>query len=98
MFSTTRLFSCSRPATKFFTPTNTTRTFSAFTTLRMPESLTQQEVDKKIDPSVSKQYDDSVSSREKFDDMYSIVDGLKIGMMGTLRNGIGVGRSHKLAA
>ncbi|KAK5135181.1 hypothetical protein LTR08_005568 [Meristemomyces frigidus] len=55
----------------------------------MPEGLTKQEVDKGIDPSVSKQYDDSVSSEEKFEDMYKIVDGLKIGMMGTLRNGIG---------
>ena len=91
MFSATRLFSCSKPATKVFTTAKTYRSFSTFTTLKMPESLTKQEVDKHVDPSVSKQYDDSVSSEEKFEDMYKIADGLKIGMMGTLRNGIGVG-------
>ena len=91
MFSTTRLFTCSKPAIKAFTTARTYRTFSTFTTLKMPEALTKQEVDKQIDPSVSKQYDDSVSSEEKFEDMYKIADGLKIGMMGTLRSGIGVG-------
>ena len=93
MFSTTRFFSCSKPATRVFTITKPYRTFSTFTSLNMPEALTQQEVDKHTDPSVSKQYDDSVSSEEKFEDFYKIVDGLKIGMMGTLRNGIGVGSS-----
>lgn len=57
----------------------------------MPETLTKQEVEKGQDPSVTKQYDDSVSLDEKFEDMYKIADGLKIGMMGSLRNGIGVG-------
>lgn len=57
----------------------------------MPESLTKQEVEKGIDPSVSKQYDDSVSLDQKFEDMYAIADKLKVGMMGSLRNGIGVG-------
>ncbi|KAK5126423.1 hypothetical protein LTR85_010659 [Meristemomyces frigidus] len=55
----------------------------------MPEALTKQEVEKGQDPSVVKQYDDSVSTDEKFEDMYAIADKLKIGMMGSLRNGIG---------
>ncbi|KAK6397561.1 hypothetical protein LTR65_006538 [Meristemomyces frigidus] len=55
----------------------------------MPETLTKQEVEKGQDPSVTKQYDDSVSLDEKFEDMYAIADKLKIGMMGSLRNGIG---------
>jgi len=56
----------------------------------MPEQLTKQEVEKGQDPSVSKQWDDSTPTEQKFEDFYKIADGLKVGMMGTLRNGIGV--------
>ncbi|KAK4549028.1 hypothetical protein LTR36_007484 [Oleoguttula mirabilis] len=37
----------------------------------MPETLTKQEVEKGQDPSVTKQYDDSVSLDEKFEDIKS---------------------------
>jgi hypothetical protein len=56
----------------------------------MPEKLTQQEVDNKVDPSVSKQYDSEVSREESLKDFYAIADGLKIAMLGTFRPGIGV--------
>ncbi|EMD00080.1 hypothetical protein BAUCODRAFT_145392 [Baudoinia panamericana UAMH 10762] len=55
----------------------------------MPEGLTKQEVDKGIDPSVNKQYDDQTPTEQKFEDMYAIADKLKIGMLGSYRNGIG---------
>jgi len=64
----------------------------------MPESLQKQEVEKGIDPTVNKQFDDKTSTDQKFEDFYAIADKLKIGLMGTLRNEIGpVARSMAVA-
>nr|OQO29923.1 hypothetical protein B0A51_02919 [Rachicladosporium sp. CCFEE 5018] len=64
----------------------------------MPATLTKQEIDSKTDPSVSKQYDTDVSFEESLKDFYSISDGLKIGILGTLRPGVGpVGRAMAVA-
>ncbi|KAK3677148.1 hypothetical protein LTR78_002686 [Recurvomyces mirabilis] len=64
----------------------------------MPEQLTHEEVQKGQDPSVVKQYDDKTGTEEKFEDLYKIADGQKIGMLGTYRNGIGpVSRSMAVA-
>jgi hypothetical protein len=56
----------------------------------MPEQLKQSEVDSKTDPSVSKQLDTESSLETKTKDLYAIVDGLKIGILGTYRPGVGV--------
>lgn len=56
----------------------------------MPEPLKKSEVEKGQDPTVAKQWDDETPADKKFEDFYKIADGLKIGMMGTLRNGVGV--------
>lgn len=56
----------------------------------MPEQLKAEEVNSKTDPSVSKQYDTESSLETKTKDLYSIVDGLKIGILGTYRPGVGV--------
>ena len=56
----------------------------------MPDSLQKEEVEKGIDPTVNKQFDDQTPTDQKFDDFYAIADKLKIGLMGTLRNDIGV--------
>jgi len=64
----------------------------------MPEQLKREEVDSKTDPSVAKQLDNDVSAETKFGDFYGIVDKLKIGLLGTLREGTGpVHRSMAVA-
>ena len=55
----------------------------------MVKPLTQDEVDSKIDPSVAKQWDESTPKDEQFKDLYKIVDGLKGGLLTTIRPGIG---------
>ena len=56
----------------------------------MPESLKKEEVNSKTDPSVAKQLDTESSLATKTKDLYEIVDGLKIGILGTYRPGVGV--------
>jgi hypothetical protein len=56
----------------------------------MPEQLKQSEVNSQTDPSVSKQLDTEASLETKTKDLYAIVDGLKIGILGTYRPGVGV--------
>ena len=56
----------------------------------MPEPLTKEEIERGVDPSVSKQWDDDLPLDKKIEDFGAIADKLKIGLMGTLRNGIGV--------
>ncbi|KAH7095230.1 hypothetical protein FB567DRAFT_543579 [Paraphoma chrysanthemicola] len=64
----------------------------------MPETLYQSEIDSKTDPSVSKQYDNETSTDQQIQDFYKIVDGLKVGILNTYRNGVGpVGRSMAVA-
>jgi hypothetical protein len=56
----------------------------------MPETLKKEEVTSKTDPSVVKQLDTESSLETKTKDLYDIVDGLKIGILGTYRPGVGV--------
>jgi len=64
----------------------------------MPEQLKTSEVTSKTDPSVSKQFDTESSLETKTKDLYAIVDGLKIGVLGSYRPGVGpVGRSMAIA-
>ncbi len=56
----------------------------------MPEQLTKEEVEKGMDPTVNKQWDDKTPTDQKFEDMYAIADKLKFCMMGTARNNLGV--------
>ena len=58
----------------------------------MPEPLQQSEIEKGQDPSVTKQWDDDVPLDKKMEDFGKIADKLQIGIMGTLRNEIGVRR------
>ncbi|KAI4245256.1 MAG: hypothetical protein L6R40_002613 [Gallowayella cf. fulva] len=55
----------------------------------MVKPLTQDEVDSKIDPSVNKQWDETTPLEEQFKDLYKIVDGLKGGLLTTVRPGVG---------
>ena len=61
----------------------------------MPESLKPEEVNNKNDPSVSKQLDTESSLETKTKDLYAIVDGLKIGILGTYRPGVGVSLNNQ---
>ena len=64
----------------------------------MPESLTQSEVSSKTDPSVAKQYDTETPKAEQISEFYKTVDGLKTGLLTTLRPSIGpVSRSMAVA-
>ncbi|KAF2129984.1 hypothetical protein P153DRAFT_366476 [Dothidotthia symphoricarpi CBS 119687] len=74
------------------------RQFSITTTFRMPDTLTKQEVDSKMDPSVAKQYDNETPKDQQIKDFYELVDGKKICLLNTYRNGVGpVGRSMAIA-
>ena len=65
----------------------------------MPEPLKAEEVNSKTDPTVAKQWDDSTSKEEQIKDFYSIVDGLKIGLLTTFRKSVNgpVARSMAVA-
>jgi hypothetical protein len=97
MFSTRRTLTsfASRFSTiqTFAKPAFTTfpiRSFAASSRTNMPEQLKPEEVNNKTDPSVSKQLDTESSLETKTKDLYAIVDGLKIGILGTYRPGVGV--------
>jgi hypothetical protein len=55
----------------------------------MPSDLKQQDINEHNDPSVMRQWDEADFST-KFEEFYKIVDGLKIGLLGTYRPNIGV--------
>lgn len=64
----------------------------------MPEPLTKEEVNSKTDPSVSKQWDETTPKEEQFKELYKIVDGLKSGLLTTIRPNVGpVSRSMAVA-
>lgn len=64
----------------------------------MPESLKQSDIDSKTDPSVAKQWDDTTPKKEQLQDFYKIADGLKVGLLTTIRPGVGpVARSMAIA-
>jgi len=59
----------------------------------MPEPLTRDEVNSQTDPSIAKQYDNETPKEEQIKDLFNMIDGKKIGMLNTYRNGVGpVGR------
>lgn len=64
----------------------------------MPQPLTRSEIDSETDPTVAKQWDDKSPKEEQIQDFYKIVDGLKAGLLTTIRPGIGpVSRSMAVA-
>ena len=64
----------------------------------MPQPLTADEVNSKTDPSVAKQWDTETPKSQQIDEFYKTVDGMKIGLLTTIRDGIGpVSRSMAVA-
>lgn len=64
----------------------------------MPEALKASEVNSQTDPSVSKQWDDETPKDKQIDEFYKTVDGMKIGLLTTIREGLGpVSRSMAVA-
>ncbi|KAK4987317.1 hypothetical protein LTR66_007636 [Elasticomyces elasticus] len=64
----------------------------------MPEPLTQQDIDTKTDPTVARQWDTETPMEKQWEEFYGIVDKLKIGLLGTYRQGVGpVARSMAVA-
>lgn len=56
----------------------------------MVEKLKAEEVNKHTDPAVAKQYDTETPKTAQWQELYEIVDKLKIGLLGTMRPNIGV--------
>ena len=74
------------------------KAFGTSTILKMPEPLKASEVNSQTDPSVSKQWDDETPKDKQIDDFYKTVDGMKIGLLTTIREGLGpVSRSMAVA-
>ena len=65
------------------------RQFTVTVNSRMPESLKSSEVNSQTDPSVAKQYDNESPKEQQIKDLFNMIDGKKIGMLNTYRNGVG---------
>ncbi|CAF9936253.1 hypothetical protein IMSHALPRED_010521 [Imshaugia aleurites] len=64
----------------------------------MPKPLKAEDIDSKTDPSVSAQWDDKTPKKQQIEEFYKTVDGMKIGLLTTIRSGIGpVARSMAVA-
>lgn len=64
----------------------------------MPEPLKASEVNSQTDPSVAKQWDDQTPKSKQIEEFYKTVDGMKIGLLTTIRSGLGpVSRSMAVA-
>lgn len=64
----------------------------------MPEKLTAEEVNTQTDPTVAKQWDDETPKKQQIEEFYKTVDGMKIGLLTTIRGGLGpVSRSMAVA-
>ncbi|KAF1920298.1 hypothetical protein BDU57DRAFT_534092 [Ampelomyces quisqualis] len=60
----------------------------------MPETLTRDQINSQTDPSVANQYNSETPKEKQMQQFFEMVDGKKIGMLSTYRNGVGaVGRS-----
>ncbi|MCJ1371391.1 hypothetical protein MMC20_002606 [Loxospora ochrophaea] len=55
----------------------------------MPEPLTAAEINSQTDPTVSKQFDHETPLPEQVKEFYKTVDGLKIGLLTTIRPNVG---------
>lgn len=74
------------------------RTFTTTSIFNMPQPLTAEEVNSKTDPSVSKQWDDETPKKQQIEEFYKMVDGMKVGLLTTIRDGVGpVSRSMAIA-
>lgn len=82
----------------FFTTHTPLRPFTTTPIASMPEPLTSSEVNSKTDPSVAKQWDTETPMHQQFEELYGIVDKLKISLLTTQRPGVGpVSRSMAVA-
>lgn len=65
------------------------RQLSVTANFKMPEPLKSGEVHSQTDPSVAKQYDNESPKEQQIKDLFNMIDGKKIGMLNTYRNGVG---------
>ena len=89
---------------QFSTPTTTRtarhirRTLATTPTLNMPQPLKASHVDSKTDPTVANQWHHDTPQKQQIEDVYKPVDGLKIGLLATIRPDVGlVSRSMAVA-
>ena len=74
-----------KPITHF----TTYRTLTTTPAFKMPQPLKAEDINSKTDPSVSTQWDDKTPKKQQTEEFYKTVDGMKIGLLTTLRSGIG---------
>jgi abnormal spindle-like microcephaly-associated protein len=55
----------------------------------MPSDIKQSDIDSKTDPSVARQYDEETPKDQQIKQFFEMVDGKKICMLNTYRNGVG---------
>ena len=72
------------------TARHTRRTLTTTPTFNMPEPLKASHIDSKTDPTVANQWDHETPKKEQIDDFYKTVDGLKIGLLATIRPDVGI--------
>ena len=66
--------------------------------IKMPEPLKAEHIDSKTDPTVANQWDSETPKPQQIEEFYKTVDGMKIGLLTTIRDGIGpVARSMAVA-
>ena len=88
----------SRPRSHFLPRHFQARNISATARLKMPEALDPKEVNSETDPSVAKQYDNETPKADQWKELYELIDGKKISILSTYRQGLGpVGRSMAIA-
>lgn len=64
----------------------------------MVGELKASHIDSKTDPTVANQWDDDTPKKQQIEEFYKTVDGMKIGLLTTIRDGIGpVARSMAVA-
>ena len=72
--------------------------FSTSRPAKMPEPLSESDVKKGIDPTLSAQWDDKTPKPEQVEEFYKTVDAMKFGLLTTMRPNIGpVSRSMAIA-
>jgi hypothetical protein len=60
----------------------------------MPDPVKSSEISSKTDPSVAKQYDEETPKDQQIKQFFEMVDGKKICMLNTYRNGVGMFLHH----
>ena len=74
------------------------RTFIATPLRKMPNPLKAEDVKSETDPTIAQSWDTETPKKQQIEEFYKTVDGMKIGLLTTIRDGLGpVSRSMAVA-